>query len=139
MSIPRTPSISGATRLPAMTVAPWSRSVSATQRPIPRAAPVTSATRPSSPSNLIDSPPRSFGTNPDPEPVERHRADQERAPGNVLPERVYSGEREPVVEDPDDEKPDGRPDDRPPAAAQARTAEHDRRDHRKLHADSEEP
>src|SRR3954451_21257358 len=82
--------------------------------------------------------PASLRADPDPEPVERHRADEQRAPGDVLPERIDPGEREPVVEDPDDQEPDRCPDDRPPTAAQARAAEDDRRDHGQLHAYPEE-
>src|SRR5581483_11610955 len=47
-STPSTPSSSGARRSPSATRAPWSRSVSAMQRPMPRPPPVTNATRPSS-------------------------------------------------------------------------------------------
>ena len=47
------PSWAGGSRSPAATCAPSARSVSAMRRPMPRAAPVTSATRPSKPSSRM--------------------------------------------------------------------------------------
>ena len=99
--------------------------------PIPRrrAAPVTSAIRPSKPSSLIDTRDHSLGTDPNTKTVEGDGTDEERAAGDVLVERIDAGEGQTVVEDSDDQEPDGSADDRPSAAAQARTAEDDRRDH----------
>lgn len=55
--------------------------------------------------------------------VERDGKDMERAPGNVLPERIHVEKDQSIAEDPDDKEPTQRADDGSAASAQARSAE----------------